>query len=135
MAKHALPDMGDVDPTDPDGFVRTFLARYFTPGLVDSYIRTLVPAALAYTLSWLVLHFDWLTQLGVPAHPSTTFTQTATLAAIAGWYVLARLVERKWPRVGRWLIALNLTKTRPVYVTPKAAPAVEDAAAQPAPRV
>lgn len=130
-ARHALPDMGDVDPTDPDGFVRAFLARYFTVGLVDSYIRTFVPAGLGWALSWVALHYDWL---GLPEHPSTTFSTTATLTAIAGWYALARAVERKWPRVGRWLIALNLTKSRPVYVQPNAAPAVEDAAAQPATR-
>lgn len=122
-----LPSMSDVDPADPDTFLRTFLARYFTNGLVDSYIRTFVPAALGWALSWLALNFTWL---GIPNEPSATLSSTVTLAAIAGYYFLARLAERRWPKVGRWLVALNLTRARPVYVQSRVAPAVEAAAAQ-----
>jgi hypothetical protein len=125
-ATPGLPGMGFGDPTDPEGFVRAFIARYFTPGLIDSYIRTFVPAGLGYGLSWLALHYQWA---WLPDHPSTTFTGTVTVATIAGYYFVARLVERKWPKVGRWLVALHLTSSRPVYVAPAAATAVEQAAA------
>jgi hypothetical protein len=126
MSLPSLPNMADVDPGDPDALIRTFLARYFTPGLIDSYIRTFVPAVIGYALSWLAQNFTWF---GLPNEPSATMSSTITLGAIAGYYFLARLAEKKWPRLGRWLVALNLTKNRPVYVQPKAAPGVESAAA------
>lgn len=126
MTMPALPNMADVDPTDPDGFVRAFLARYFTPGLVDSYIRTFVPVTLGSAWSWAVLNYSWL---GLPEKPSATLSLTVTGAAIAAYYFAARLLERRYPTLGRWLVALNLTKARPVYVAVDAAPAVEAAAA------
>lgn len=123
----ALPGVNDtVAGTDPEDVIRVFLARYFRPGLVDSYIRTFVPAALGWSLSWAALNFRWL---HLPNHPSATFSTTLTLCAIAGYYFLARLVEKRWPGLGKWLVALNLTKTSPVYVQPVAAPAVQAAAA------
>ena len=123
-----LPNLGDVDASDPDSVLRVFLARYFTPGLVDSYIRTFIPALLGYVLSWLALNFTWF---HLPNRPSATLSSTVTVFAIAGYYFVARLVERKYPAVGRWLVSLNLTRTRPVYVEPVVAPAVEAAAAVP----
>lgn len=121
-----LPSLADVDPSDTDSVIRAFLARYFKPGLVDSYIRTFVPAGLGWLVSWAALNFQWL---HLPNDPSATFSTTVTLGAIAGYYFLARLVEKRWPKLGRWMVALNLTKARPVYVQPNAAPAVEAAAA------
>ena len=129
MTAPILPDMGDVDSSDADGVIRVFLARYFKPGLVDSYIRTFVPALLGYALSWLALNFTWF---DLPNTPSATFSSTVTVVVIAAYYFLARLVEKRWPKLGRWMVAMNLTKARPVYVQPVAAPAVEAAAAVPA---
>lgn len=120
-----LPAPAGADLDDPDSVLRVFLARYFRPGLIDSYIRTFVPAGMGYALSWLALNFQWL---HLPNHPSPTFSATVTVAGIAGYYFLARLVEKKWPKLGVWLVALNLTKTRPVYVAPGAAAPVEEAA-------
>lgn len=129
MSLPPLPNVGDLDASDPQGFLRQFLARYFTAGWFDSIIRTWVPIALGSGLSWLSLHFEWL---GLPGRPSTTFTLTVTALVIAGYYALARLVERKWPKFGKWLVALNLVRTAPVYVTPRAEPGVTAAAALPA---
>jgi hypothetical protein len=121
-----LPQPVGADPSDPENVLRVFLARYFRPGLVDSYIRTFVPAGLGFLLSWLALNFRWL---HLPEHPSATFSATVTVLAIGGYYFVARLVEKRWPALGKWLVALNLTQTAPVYVKPVAAPAVEAAAA------
>lgn len=115
------------DPaTDPDAFLRAVLAQWFRPGLIDSIIRTWVPVGLGLAIAWSALHFRWL---GLPADPSTTFVSTVTGGVIAGYYLLARLVERRFPTIGRWLVALNLTKGAPAYAPADTAAAVEQAAA------
>lgn len=124
-----LPLVPDADPGDPQSVLQIFLARYFRPGLVDSYIRTFVPAGLGWLISYLALNFRWL---HLPNHPSAAFSTSVTLGAIAGYYFVARLVEKRWPKLGTWMVALNLVKTRPVYVQPKVAASVEAAAAVPA---
>jgi hypothetical protein len=128
MTVSPMPPAGPgVDASDPESYLRGMLARYFRPGLVDSYLRTWVPILLGAVIAWLAVNFRWL---GIPNHPSGAFTITVTGAVIAGYYLLARAVERKWPEVGRWLVALNLTRSAPVYVTPAAQPAVLEAAAE-----
>lgn len=120
-----------VDPgADPATYLRDVIVRYFRPGLVDSVIRTWVPVGLGSALSWLSLNYKWL---GLPERPSATLALTVTGAAIALYYLAARVVERKFPKVGRLLLALNLTKARPTYAQPAAAGTVEAAAAAPAP--
>lgn len=128
MTMPSLPPAGGpgVDVDAPEAFFRDMLARYFRPGLVDSLVRTWVPVGLGAGLSWAAVNFRWL---GLPNHPSAALTVLVTGVVIALYYAAARLVERKWPALGRWLVALNLTSTRPVYVTPRAAPSVEAAAA------
>lgn len=107
------PQIGGIDPADdPNGFFRELLARYFRAGLVDSYIRTWVPVGIGVVLSWLNLHYA---QLGLPARPSEGFVIVATGVTIAVYYFGARLVEKRFPKVGRWLIALHLTRGRPIY--------------------
>jgi hypothetical protein len=132
MSYPALPDPGTgTDPaTDPTAFVRDVLVRYFRPGLVDSVIRTWVPVGLGSALSWVSLNYEWL---GLPAKPSATLSLTVTGLVLAAYYLVARIVERKFPKVGRLLLALNLTKARPTYAEPDAATAVESAAATPDP--
>lgn len=121
-----LPNPGD----DPNGFVRDLLVRYFRPGLVDSVVRTWVPVGLGSVLSWVSLNYEWL---GLPAKPSATLSLTVTGLVIAAYYLVARVLERKFPKLGRILLALNLTKARPTYAEPSAAATVEAAAATPAP--
>lgn len=134
MTLPRLPDPGTgTDPAgDPTGFVRDLLVRYFRPGLVDSVIRTWVPVGLGSALSWVSLNYEWL---GLPARPSATLSLTVTGLVIAVYYLVARIVERKFPKLGRVLLALNLTKARPTYAEPAAAATVEAAAATPAPAV
>lgn len=117
-----LPNLPNVDPgDDPNGFVRELLARYFRPGLVDSAIRTWVPIGIGSALSWVNANYS---VLGLPEKPSATAVIVATGLTIAGYYALARFVERKVPALGRWLIALNLTKAKPAYADPAAGPVV-----------
>lgn len=126
MTSNAPAPSGDIDPSaDPRGYVADLLARYFRPGLVDSLARTWVPVAIGGTLSWVNANYD----VSLPDGASSTLVIVTTGLTIAGYYGAARLVERRFPRLGRWLLALNLTKARPTYAQPNAAAQVEAAAA------
>ncbi|MFI7608889.1 hypothetical protein ACIBTV_27765 [Micromonospora sp. NPDC049366] len=118
----AGPDPAD----DPRGYLEDLLVRYFRPGLVDSLARTWVPVGIGSALAWVNANYD----IVIPADASSTVVTVATGVTIAGYYAGARLLERRFPRVGRWLLALNLTKARPTYAQPKAAEQVEAAAAR-----
>jgi hypothetical protein len=121
-----LPHLPSVDPGDnPDRFARELLDRYFTPGWIDSVIRTWVPVAIGAVLSWVNANYG---VLGLPDHPSSTAVIVATGLTIAGYYALARVVERRWPKVGAALVAVGLVRTKPVYGTAAAAKAVDDVA-------
>ena len=121
------PTAGGIDPgADPGGFVADLLARYFRPGLVDSIARTWVPVGIGAALTWINAHWD----VSLPSGASSTLVITTTGLTIAGYYAGARLLERRFPKIGRWLLALNLTKARPTYAQPPAAAQVEAAAAR-----
>lgn len=123
-------DAGDIDPAlDPRGYLADVLARCFRPGWLDSIARTWVPIAVGSILAW--INANW--NITVPAGASSTFVIVATAATIAGYYGAARVLERRFPRLGRWLLALNITKARPTYATPAAAAQVEAAAARTVP--
>lgn len=111
---------------DPSGYLADLLARYFRPGLVDSLARTWVPIAIGAAASWVNANYN----LVLPARASSTLVIVATGVTIAGYYGGARVLERRFPRLGRWLLALNLTKARPTYAQPPAAAQVEAAAAR-----
>lgn len=117
----------DIDPAaDPGGYLGDLLARYFRPGLADSVARTWVPIAIGSALTWINARWD----ITIPDGASSTFVIVATGATVAGYYAAARLIERRFPRLGRLLVALNLTKARPTYAQPPAAAQVEAAAAR-----
>lgn len=100
------------DPSDdPAGWLVDVLGRYFPPGWVESVIRTWVPIAIGAVLAWVNAHWE----IVLAGDASTTAIIIATAAVTAGYYALARLVERRWPSLGRWLVALNLVKARPTY--------------------
>lgn len=71
---------------------------------VVSLIRTWVPVGVGAVLTWLA------STLGIVIDSSTS--AAATIAAVgivtAAYYALARLVEKRWPVVGRILLALGL---------------------------
>lgn len=121
-----LPNLPQIDPgTDSDLFVQELLRRYFSPGWFDRIIRTWVPIGIGSVLAWLNANYAIL---GLPEKPSATATIVASGLIIAAYYAIASAVEKKWPRVGRWLLALNLVKTQPVYAHPAAVQAIDEVA-------
>lgn len=120
------PAAGPDPALDPSGYVTDLLVRYFRPGLVDSLARTWVPIAIGSLLAWINANWDITLSDGA----SSTAVNVTTGITIAGYYAAARLIERRFPRLGRWLLALNLTKARPTYAKPAAAAQVEAAAAR-----
>ncbi|MEU7590602.1 hypothetical protein AB0A95_30470 [Micromonospora sp. NPDC049230] len=126
MTQQTPTPSGDLDPSvDPGGYLADLLARYFRPGLVDSLARTWVPVGIGAVLTWVNAHYD----ISLPDRASSTLVIVTTGVTIAGYYFASRLIERRFPRLGRWLLALGLTKARPTYAQPAAAAQVEAAAA------
>jgi hypothetical protein len=120
-------DAGGIDPAlDPQGYLTDLITRYFRPGLADRLIRTWVPYGIGLALSYVAIHWH----IVVPEQHTSTVVLLTTGLVTAGYYALATLLERRFPRLGRWMIALNLTKARPTYAKPAAAAQVEAAAAR-----
>ncbi|MFI6516553.1 hypothetical protein ACIBF1_13425 [Spirillospora sp. NPDC050679] len=85
---------------------------------VVSLIRTWVPVAIGALVTWLA------TETGIVLDESTSAPLTVAAVGIvtAVYYALARLVEQRWPAVGRILVALGLAGRRtPVYPAPRPA--------------
>lgn len=127
MSHHAqpAPTPGDAQ----DNVIVEVLREYIRPGMVDSTIRTWVPVGVGSIVTWVAAHWD----IVIPKHASSTFVIFSTAAVTAAYYIGARLVEKKWPRVGRILLALGLTKAKPVYAEPATAKAVSGGDATPVP--
>ena len=93
------------------------LTNYVTSG-----IRTGVPALVGWLLGWLV---TW--GLDVPASVRAWAVGLLTFALLMAYYLLVRLLEQRWPRLG-WLLG---SPTKPRYdATP--VKAVDTPAAPPA---
>jgi hypothetical protein len=78
-------------------------------------VRTLVPVLAGFLIS-----------LGIKAGfhlSSPTVTVFVTGAVVAGYAALARGIEVRYPKVGKWLISLGLAASQPVYVPPEVAAA------------
>ena len=73
-----------------------------------SIIRTIVPIIVGALLGWAL-------KVGLDL-PSGAVSQIVTVVVTAAYYAIARLLEQKWPEVGRWLLAAGLTARKPVYV-------------------
>ncbi|MEU8023742.1 hypothetical protein AB0B88_16155 [Micromonospora haikouensis] len=113
---------GGVDPSvDPEGYVGDLIRQYIKPGTVEAVIRTVVPIAVGGVLAWVAANYNLL----VPEGASSTVVVVVTGAVTAGYYTLARALEQRFPRLGRWLIAFNLVKARPLYAPPAVAGAAE----------
>jgi len=89
---------------------------------MDSYfvslIRTWVPIGIGAVLTWLA------STLGIVlgADTSVPLTVAAVGVVTAVYYAVARAVEKRWPGIGRILLALGLTSSRPTYAKPGPAP-------------
>lgn len=100
------------DPTTgPDDDLAGVVHNLIPSGLLESLIRTWVPVGIGSVLAWAAVHWHIVVDPGASATAATV----ATALCIAGYYALARVVERRWPRAGRWLVALNLVRSRPIY--------------------
>lgn len=77
-----------------------------------SFIRTYAPIVAGAFLSWLAsIGLD----LGAEANVGLTVFLTAVLTAL--YYLLARLLEQRWPVLGRWLLG---SSRQPEYTEPQA---------------
>jgi len=89
---------------------------------MDSYfvslIRTWVPVGIGAALTWLA------STLGIVLSDDTSVPLTVAAVGIvtAVYYAAARAVEKKWPGLGRILLALGLTSSSPTYAKPDPAP-------------
>jgi hypothetical protein len=84
------------------------------PGYVQSLIRTWVPVAIGSLIAWVALHWHIVVDPGA----STTAGAIVTALCIAAYYALCRLVERRWPRLGAFLLSIGLVQAKPVYAQP-----------------
>jgi hypothetical protein len=106
------------DPQEPfagdsTGIAKQLVGKYLPPGFMESLIRTCVPVGVGAAITWLAVHW----RIVLPPGASATAGIVTSGLVIAGYYALARIVERRWPRVGRWMIALNLVRAKPpVYL-------------------
>lgn len=62
---------------------------------ITSLIRTYVPLGVGVLVSWLA-------SIGISVDSTATAALVAGLGAVAAgaWYALARLLERRWPKLG-----------------------------------
>jgi hypothetical protein len=83
-----------------------------------SLIRTWVPVAIGSLLTWLA------STLGIVLSDDTSVQLTIAAVGIvtAVYYALARAVEKRWPGLGRILLALGLTSAKVAYQKPADVP-------------
>src|SRR5690606_3968967 len=79
--------------TEPDAGI-----AFVTSGIVASIIRTVVPYLVGWIVTLLVM---LLTPIGVALPPEFApwLTNTLTVALGTGYYILARWLEKKFPRL------------------------------------
>lgn len=105
----SLPDSSGDHTTD--SIVVEVLREYIRPGMVESAVRTVVPYVVGLVLSYIAVHWH----IVVPEkHTSTVVLLTAGTVTTV-YYIVARIIERKFPRIGRILLALGMVKAQPVY--------------------
>ena len=75
--------------------------------MLPSIIRTVVPVIVGVLLGWAAkVGFDL---------PEGAVTELVTVIITGVYYAVARWVEKRWPGVGRWLLAAGLTRKQPDY--------------------
>jgi hypothetical protein len=79
---------------------------------IVSLIRTWVPVAVGGALTWLASRTGIVLDENTSAMAATVAVALVTTA----YYTAARSLEQKWPRLGRALLTLGLTKApAPAY--------------------
>lgn len=77
-------------------------------------IRTAVPAAIGSALTYLAVHFG----IVIPKDASDGLVLFVGAVLIGVYYAALAALEKAYPAVGRWLLALGLTAAQPSYVKP-----------------
>ncbi len=72
-----------------------------------SIIRTLVPVIVGVILAQAL-------KIGLNL-PEGAVTDIVTVVLTTGYYALARLIEQRWPWLGRILLSFGLTDKQPTY--------------------
>lgn len=70
---------------------------------VTSLIRTWVPVGIGAFITWLATNYDVV----VPEDASSSLVVGVTAVLIAIYYVVARLIEKQFPWLGKLLVGLG----------------------------
>jgi hypothetical protein len=76
--------------------------------MYDSVIRTVVPVIVGVLLGQAA-------RIGLDL-PAGAVTEVVTVVVTGAYYAVARLVEQRWPALGRVLLSAGLSRRVPVYV-------------------
>lgn len=76
--------------------------------MYDSVIRTVVPLVVGVLLGQAA-------RIGLDL-PAGAVTEVVTVVVTGAYYAVARLVEQRWPALGRVLLSAGLARRTPVYV-------------------
>lgn len=78
--------------------------------MYDSVIRTVVPVIVGVLLGQAA-------RIGLDL-PAGAVTEVVTVVVTGAYYAVARLVEQRWPALGRVLLSAGLSRRTPMYVPP-----------------
>lgn len=78
--------------------------------MYDSIVRTVVPVIVGVLLGQAA-------RIGLDL-PAGAVTEVVTVVVTGAYYAVARLVEQRWPALGRVLLSAGLSRRAPVYVPP-----------------
>ena len=76
--------------------------------MYDSIVRTVVPVIVGVLLGQAA-------RIGLDL-PAGAVTEVVTVVTTGAYYAVARLVEQRWPALGRVLLSAGLSRRAPVYV-------------------
>jgi len=78
--------------------------------MYDSIVRTVVPVIVGVLLGQAA-------RIGLDL-PAGAVTEVVTVVVTGAYYAVARLVEQRWPALGRVLLSAGLSRRAPVYADP-----------------
>ncbi|WP_289008971.1 hypothetical protein [uncultured Thermomonospora sp.] len=79
--------------------------------MYDSIVRTVVPVIVGVLLGQAA-------RIGLDL-PAGAVTEVVTVVTTGAYYAVARLVEQRWPALGRVLLSAGLSRRAPVYAPPR----------------